>query len=411
MGALAGMKVLDLTQYEAGTTCSQYLANLGATVYKVERPGIGDPGRHTEGSGRDSLYFLSFNHNKKSVAIALDTPKGKELFLDLVKRVDVVVENFSLGTMEGLGLGYDVLKATNPGIIYCTIKGFGTTGPYADFKCFDWVAQAAGGAFSVTGEMDGPPMRPGATVGDTGSGNHAAIGILAAYVNKLRTGEGQVVEIAMQETMVNFMRTQLSYRERYADGIVPRRGNRSVSPTSLFPCAPGGPNDYVWFMPATTRMFDALVTAIGMPHLAADERFATPQARARHGEELDAEISTWTRTRTKWEVMEYIGPLGVPVGAVYDSRDIFNDRHLSERGQILTYEHPVRGTVTMPAPPVHLSKNETPVERAPLLGEHTSAVLEAELGIDSGAFAALEEAGVVGSWKVPAGAVAAGGGA
>ena len=164
MGALEGMKVLDLTQYEAGTTCSQYLANLGATVYKIENPGVGDPGRATEGSGRDSIYFLSFNHNKKSVAIALNTKKGHELFLDLVRRADVVVENFSLGTMEKLGLGYDVLKATNPGIIYATIKGFGTTGPYADYKCFDWVAQAAGGAFSVTGDRDGPPMRPGATV-------------------------------------------------------------------------------------------------------------------------------------------------------------------------------------------------------------------------------------------------------
>ncbi|MFN0145642.1 MAG: CaiB/BaiF CoA transferase family protein [Dehalococcoidia bacterium] len=396
MGALEGMKVLDLTQYEAGTTSTQYLANLGATVYKVENPGIGDPGRGTEGPGKDSLYFLSFNHNKKSVAIALNTPRGHELFLELVKRVNVVVENFSFHTMEKLGLGYEVLKAANPGIIYCTIKGFGTSGPYKEFKSFDWVAQASGGAFSVTGEADGPPMRPGATVGDTGTGNHAAIGILAAYIEQQRTGKGQIVEISMQETVVNFMRTQISYRERYDDGVVPRRGNRSVSPTSLYPCAPGGPNDYVWFMPATTRMFDSLMTAIDLGHLAADERFSTPQARARHGEELDAEISKWTRTRTKFEVMEYIGPLGVPVGAVYDSHDIFNDRHLKERGQIVTYEHPTRGQVQMPAPPVHLSSSDVPVIPAPLLGQHTAEVLAAELGLAPGELEQLAEQRVLG---------------
>jgi formyl-CoA transferase len=396
MGALAGMKVLDLTQYEAGTTSTQYLANLGATVYKVENPSVGDPGRHTEGSGKDSLYFLSFNHNKKSVAIALNTEKGRALFLELVKRVDVVVENFTLGTMEKLGIGYDVLRATNPAIIYATIKGFGTTGPYADYKCFDWVAQAAGGAFSVTGEPDAPPMRPGATVADTGTGNHAAIGILAAYIEQQRTGKGQVVEISMQETVVNFMRTQVSYRERFEGGIVPRRGNRSVSPTSLFPCAPGGPNDYVYLMPATTRMWDALVTGIDRPDLASDERFATPQARAHNGPALDEEIAQWTRQRTKFEVMEHLGPLGVPVGAVYDSGDIFADRHLNARGQILTYEHPGRGTVQMPAPPVHLSNSDVPVIPAPLLGQHTAEVLTAELGLSEAELSALAGERVLG---------------
>jgi formyl-CoA transferase len=396
MAALEGMKVLDLTQYEAGTTCSQYLANLGATVYKIENPGIGDPGRATEGPGRDSIYFLSFNHNKKSVCINLASAKGHALFLDLVKRADVVVENFTLGTMEKLGLGYEVLKAANPGIIYCTIKGFGTSGPYKDFKCYDWVAQAAGGAFSITGEPDGPPMRPGATVADTGTGNHGAIGILAAYIEKQRTGLGQVVEISMQETMVNFMRTQVSYRERFEDGVVPRRGNRSVSPTSMFPCAPGGPNDWVFFMPVTTRMWDALITAIERPDLAVDERFSTPQARAHNGELLDAEIAKWTSQRTKWQVMEYLGARGVPVGAIYDSADIFNCKHLNARGQILTYEHPVRGKVTMPAPPVHLSNNDTPVIPAPLLGEHTEAVLAAELGLSLADLDGLAAENVVG---------------
>jgi formyl-CoA transferase len=389
MAALDGMKVLDLTQYEAGTTCSQYLAWFGATVYKIERPGIGDPGRASEGAGKDSLYFLSFNHNKKSVCIDLASPRGREIFLELVKRADVVVENFSLGTMEQLGLGYDVLKATNPAIIYATIKGFGTDGPYAGFKCFDWVAQAAGGAFSVTGERDGPPMRPGATYADTGTGNHAAMGILAAYIQRLRTGEGQVVEVSMQETVVNFMRTQISYRERWPGQPVPRRGNRAISPTSLFPCAPGGPNDYVFFMCTTTRMVDALFTAIDRPDLLLDERFATPQARARHGEELDAEIAKWTSQRTKFEVMEYMGPRGVPAGAVYDSNDILTDRHMNARGYILTYEHPGRGTVQMPGQPIRLSASHVEVVPAPLLGQHTAEVLRDELGLSDQEIAAI----------------------
>ncbi|MBI2766502.1 MAG: CoA transferase [Chloroflexi bacterium] len=406
MAALDGMKVLDLTQYEAGTTCSQYLAWFGAEVVKVELPGAGDPGRATEGTGKDSLYFLSFNHNKKSVAINLGSAEGRELFLQLVPKFDVVVENFSLGTMEKLGLGYDVLNQHNPGIIYATIKGFGTTGPYKEFKCFDWVAQAAGGAFSVTGEQDGPPMRPAATVADTGTGNHAALGILAAYIQKLRTGEGQVVEISMQETMVNFMKTQIASRERFADGVVPRRGNRTVSPTNLYPCAPGGPNDYVFFMVVTQRMWDALAVAMDRHDLCIDERFLTVQDRLRHGDELDAEIAKWTRERTKFEVMEYLGAAGVPVGAVYDSHDVFNDRHLAARGQIITYEHPTRGEVKMPAPPIHLSKSEVEVRRAPLLGEHTGEVLAAELGLSEAEMGELAERRVLGT-RDGAGTVAA----
>ncbi len=205
MPALDGMRVLDLTQWEAGTTSTQYLAWFGADVVKVERPGVGDPGRHTLGPGRDSRYFMSFNSNKRSVAIDLGTALGRDLFLRLVPGFDVVVENFTLGTMEKLGLGYEVLKVANPAIIYATIKGFGTNGPYSQFKCMDRVAQAVGGALSITGAADGPPMMPGPTFGDTGSGMHCAMGILAAYIQRLQTGQGQQVEIAMQETIASFM--------------------------------------------------------------------------------------------------------------------------------------------------------------------------------------------------------------
>jgi formyl-CoA transferase len=398
--ALDGMKVLDLTQYEAGTTCSQYLAWFGATVYKVEMPGRGDPGRRSAATdARDGLYFLSFNHNKQSVAINLDTAEGRELFLQMVPKVDVVVENFTLGTMEKLGIGYDVLKQHNPAVIYCTIKGYGTTGPYKDFKSYDWVAQAAGGAFSVTGEPDAPPMRPGATVADTGTGMHAAMGIIAAYVQKLKTGEGQVVEVSMQETVVNFMKMQMSTKERHLPNPIPRTGRRFVPTASTFPCKGGGPNDYIFTMVVTDRQWDDLARALDMPELVADPRFATWADRWRNADDLEAAISSWTLQRTKFEAMEYLGARNVPVGAVYDSNDIFACKHLRARNAIITYTHPTKGEIEMPAPPIRLSESKVEVVPAPLLGEHTAKVLQAELGLDEAALGRLHAAGVLGFWQ------------
>jgi len=394
MAALDGMKVLDLTQYEAGTTCTQYLAWLGADVVKVERPGVGDPGRNVAGKGRDSYYFLSFNNNKKSVAIALDTPEGRDLFLRLVPKFDVVVENFTLGTMEKLGLGYDVLSALNPGIIYATIKGFGTSGPCAGYKCFDMIAQAAGGAFSVTGDPDGPPMRPGATFGDTGSGVHAALGILAAYVQRQRTGRGQVVEIAMQEIIANFMREPMSQRE-WRSSPIQRRGNRTVVPTDLYPCAPGGPNDYIYIMVVTTRMWDALIAAIDMPELGMDPRFATVRDRHANGDALWEIIAGWTRKRTKFEAMHHLAAAGVPCSAVYDTEDLLNDPHLRARNMIRTIEHPTVGEFQLLAPPIHLSDSEVELQRAPLLGEHTRETLAAELGLADAELEDLAARGVI----------------
>ena len=394
MPALDGVKVLDLTQYEAGTTSTQYLAWFGADVYKVERPGVGDPGRNVAGGGNDSYYFLSFNNNKKSVAIALDTPKGRDLFLRLVPKVDVVVENFTLGTMEKLGIGYDVLKDVNPGIIYATIKGFGTTGPYSQYKCFDMIAQAAGGAFSVTGTPDGPPTRPGATFGDTGSGVHTALGILAAYIQRMRTGKGQKVEIAMQEIIANFMREPMSQRE-WRGNPIQRRGNRTVVPTDLYPCAGGGPNDYLYIMVVTSRMWDALVTAIDKPELGMDPRFATTRDRHANGDALWEEIAEWTRQRSKFEAMRTLADAGVPCSAVYDTQDIFDDPHLNARNMIRTIRHPRVGDFQLLAPPIHLSDSEVDLVPAPLLGEHTAVVLSKELGLSAEDLRALAESGVV----------------
>ena len=396
MPALDGMKILDLTQYEAGTSCTQMLAWLGADVVKVEAPGRGDPGRHTERGIGDSLYFLTFNGNKRGVALNLQTEEGKRLFLALVKRFDVVAENFTLGTMEKLGLGYDVLKQANPAIIYATLKGFGTTGPYKDFKCFDMIAQAAGGAMSITGYPEGEPLRSGATFGDTGTGMTLAMQILAAYIQRLRTGEGQVVEASMQEAVSNFVRTALTHDER-AEPVAPRRVNRTGAggaPSDLFPCAPGGPNDYVYIHVNTSRFWDALCIAIDRPELAADERFATPKLRLTNRDELQALVTDWTQRHTKWDAMEHLGRHGLPAGAVFDTQDLFEHPHLLARGMVSTIEHPTRGTWKMLSPPFHMSKSRVAMTPAPLLGEHTDEVLASELGLDQGALARLSEAGV-----------------
>jgi formyl-CoA transferase len=400
MPALERMKILDLTQYEAGTSCTQLLAWMGANVVKVEQAGVGDPGRHTEQGRGDSLYFLSFNANKRSLALNLRSPEGRELFLKLLPRFDVVVENFSLGTMEKFGLGYDVLKSVNPRIIYATVKGFGTFGPYAAYRCYDMVAQAFGGAFSITGTEDGPPLRPGPTMGDTGTGMLAALGILAAYIQREQTGEGQKVEVSMQEAVANLIRTALSSRERLPDQPVPRRGNRTLAPVDLYPCAPGGPNDYIYVMPSTTRMLDALWAAIDRPELAQEERYRTPAGRRDHGDEIFEIVAAWTRTRTKHEAMQILGAAGVPAGAVLDSQDLLSDPHLHARGMVVTVEHPERGPWEFIGPPVHMTASKVEVRPAPLLGEHSLEVLKQELALTDEQLQGLIARGIVGDRKV-----------
>lgn len=401
--ALEGYRVLDLTQYEAGTSATQYLAWFGADVVKVEPPSRGDPGRAVAGGDIDSLYFLSFNHNKQSLALDLAEPRGKEIFLRLVPHFDVVTENFTLGTMEKLGLGYDVLRQVNPRIVYGTIKGFGLTGPRSHFKCFDWVAQAAGGAFSVTGEVDGPPVKPGATVADTGSGMHLAMGILAALLQRERTGEGQRVEISMQETVANFMRMPMSNREHWP-GYIKRKGSSAsgMPATGMYPCAPGGPNDYVYIHIVTTRMWDCLTIAIERPEMQADDRFATIQSRNTYRDVITEAISSWTMQRTKWEAMDLLAEAGVPCSAIFDTEDVLHDPHLLARDMIRTIDHPVRGEWEMLAPPVHLSASEVDMVPAPLLGEHTRQVLQHDLGLTADDLAALESAKVIRTSKQPA---------
>jgi formyl-CoA transferase len=396
--ALAGVKVLDLTQFEAGPSCTEMLAWLGADVIKVESPKMGEQGRWllTEKQGVDSYYFMLLNANKRGITLNLKSEKGREIFQDLVRKVDILSENYSLGTLEGLGLGYEALRDINPRLIYLTIKGFGATGPYSSYKSFDMIAQASGGAMALTGFPGAPPLKPGPTIGDTGTGMHAAIGVLAAYIQRQRTGKGQKVELSMQEAVVNFCRVPMM-GTYVTHKSAPRTGNRvpAAVPGDAYPCAPGGENDYVFILCTVPEMWKNLCKVISQPSLADDDRFRDARSRAHNVEALTAIISEWTGKHTKHEVMKLLGEAGVPCGKVLDSVELLNDPHLKDRGMIVTVDHPVRGEFTMPGCPVRLEDSPVEVEAAPLLGQHNGEVYGELLGMTSGDLERLKNDGVV----------------
>lgn len=391
--ALDGMRILDMTQYEAGTSCTQMLAWLGADVVKVEPPS-GDPGRTIfRARVADSQYFLNYNGNKRSIVLDLKTARGRELLLELVPRFDVFVENYGPGVLENLNLGYEVLRERNSSIIMARIKGYGLSGPHAGYKCFDPLAQAAAGAFSVTGEPEQQPVKPGPTMADSGTGMQTALAITAAWAQRLRTGEGQHIEVSMQEVMTMFMRTTgvVDWAARPAR----RRGHKAGAPSGMYPCAPGGENDYLYMLVATTRMWDQLCTAIGRDDLLTDPRFETEQQRRTHAEALDAEITAWTRQHTKFEAMQILCEAGVAASAVYDTMDVFNDPHLTARDFIEQVDHPVEGPVTLMRSPIRMSASSVPLRPAPVLGAATDEVLRDELGLDASTIALLHDEGIV----------------
>jgi formyl-CoA transferase len=328
--------------------------------------------------------------------INLRNERGRELLLDLAARYDVFVENYGPGVIESLGLTYEALKARNPSIIYARIKGFGLTGPHAAYNAFDWVAQAAAGTFSVTGEADGPPQRIGPTFADSGAGVQMALGITAAWAQKQRTGEGQHIEISMQEAVAMFMRTMGT--ATWGTAPAPRTGQRQASspPSAVYPCKGGGPNDYVYFITVTPAMWEGLCAAIGQPELAKDERYATVEARAQHAADLDEIVSVWTRQHDKFEAMRILAEAGVPASAVYDTTDLWRDPHLQARNFIQTVEHPVAGPTELMRMSLLLSGSEVPLRASPVLGSSTAEVLCADLGITAEDVAELEACGAIG---------------
>ena len=402
---LQGVKVVDFTQFEAGPSCTETLAWLGADVVKIENPKMGDPGRRLRPGQPDDdpYYFHQFNANKKSVTLNLKSPQGLATVKDMIRAADVVVENFAPGVIERLGLGYEDVKDVNPGIIYAQVKGFGEGSPFEKNLAFDMIAQACGGSFSVTGDKDGPPMRPGMSIGDTGTGMLMAITILGALYKRRETGEGHQLQVAMQDAVLHYMRVSFATTGR--TGKAAERGGSKVpgisnAPMGLYPCAPGGSNDYVYIMTsrANPEHWDRLLKLIGREDLVGDKRYATPADRQECEDEVDELISVWTRTQTKMEAMRMIGEAGIPAGAVLDTVELNDsDPSFEERGVMQTMSHPIHRPFKMPSWPVRVDGKASRLKSSPVLGEHTGKIMSDWLDLNEAAVAALKEEGAFGS--------------
>jgi formyl-CoA transferase len=395
--ALQGIRVIDMTHNQAGPACAQMLGFLGADVIKLEEPKAGDVARtvHADKKNSDSLFFLLFNANKRSLTLNLKTDEAKRLFKEVIKQSDVLIENFGPGAMERLGLGWEVLKELNPRLIYATIKGFGSYGPLAHFKSYEPVAQAMGGAMSVTGFPENPPTLVLPAMGDSGTGMQMAIGILAALQQRHNTGKGQHVEVSMQDAVVNIIRVSLRDHQRQGRPME-RHGNQlgHTVPGTTYPCAPGGPNDHVIVL-AQPQMWKATCGAMGQPQLAEDPRFATPDARWQNRDSLNAVVEQWTRQHTKHEVMRILGDAGVPCGACQDTGEVLADPHLKAREMIVDIDYPTRGVYQTVGCPVKMSESPAAITRPPLLGEHTDELLTSLCGVDSDQLKRMRDAGVV----------------
>ncbi|MBT5498462.1 MAG: formyl-CoA transferase [Alphaproteobacteria bacterium] len=390
--ALDGIRVIDMTHNQAGPACAQILAWLGADVIKLETPGKGDVARS---QNNDELFFLSFNANKRSLTLNLKSDEGKDLFRKLLAKSDVFLENFAPGAVARMGFDFEALQKINPRLIYATIKGFGTSGPYSDFKSFEPVAQAMAGAMSVTGQPDGPPTYHWPAIGDSGTGMHMVIGILAALNQRNATGKGQEVEVSMQESVLNIMRVSLRDHQRRGSAM-PRTGNQLGKnvPGTAYRCAPGGPNDYVYVL-AQQQMWDDMLRVTGLTEKLGGEKYATPAGRWEHREEVDSAIESWSMQHDKYEVMKILGDAGVPCGATQDTAEVLEDPHLIARDMILELDYPKYGTFKTVGCPIKMSDSPTDITRPPELSEHSAEVLSEFCGVSSEEYERLKAAGIV----------------
>jgi len=393
---LDGIRVLDLTRVLAGPFCTMNLADLGAEVIKIELPGHGDDSRHfgpmIPGS-EDSGYFCSVNRGKRSVTIDLRTGEGRAIFLEVAARSDVVVENFSPGTIERFGLGYEALAAANPKIILCSISGFGQTGPMASAPAYDIVAQALGGTMSITGPAGGDPVRCGISIADLAAALYGAIAILAALRVRDRTGTGQHLDIAMLDCQVAMLEDALA---RFSvSGKAPRPiGSRhpSITPFQRFKAA----DDHFVAGAGNEKLWASFCDAIGLSELKSDPRFAVNRERTARQPELEALLNRHFSTRPRAWWLERLVAAGVPCAPIANVAEVTRNPHLAERHMILRAAHPSYLDLIVPGSPLKRAGSAAePDTRAPALGEHTDAVLGTLPGYDSKRLADLRSRSII----------------
>jgi len=419
MKALEGVKVLDFTHVQSGPTCTQLLAWFGADVIKVERPGVGDATRKQliDVPGADSLYFTMLNHNKRSIELNSKNETGKEVLTRLVEECDVLVENFAPGALDRMGFTWERIQEINPRIIMASIKGFGP-GKYEDCKVYENVAQCAGGSASTTGFRDGPPLVTGAQIGDSGTGLHLCLGIVTALFQREKSGRGQKVSCAMQDGVLNLARVKLRDQQRLATGplkeysqfgegvefgaATPRAGNDSGGgqPGRILKCKghETDPDAYTYFI-IQAAVWENVCDVIGKPEWKTKEGYAKPPERLDKLNEIFATIEEWTKTKTKFEVMDICNPQNIPVGPILSLKEISEDEGLYATGTMVKVDHPERGEYLSVGCPIKLSDSDVEVERSPLLGEHTQEVLTEVLGYSGDDLKRVVDSGAVGEVK------------
>ena len=397
--ALDGVRILDFTHVQSGPTCTQLLAWFGADVIKVEKAGAGDVTREQlrDVADADSLYFTMLNHNKRSVTLDTKSAEGKKVLEKLVKHCDVLVENFAPGALDRMGFTWERIQELNPCMIVASVKGFGP-GPYEDCKVYENVAQCAGGSASTTGFDDGPPLVTGAQIGDSGTGLHLALGIVAALYPRKSTGRGQKVLCAMQDGVLNLCRVKLRDQQRlartrvmkeypqYPNGkfgsSVPRAANASGGgqPGTIVKCKgwESDPNAYLYFI-AQAPVWKDICRMIGKEQWLTDPDYATPEARLPRLKEVFAAVEEWTVTKTKFEAMDLLNEHDIPCGPILSMEELANEPSLRASGTVVEVDHPKRGKYLTVGNPIKMSDSPTDVKRSPLLGEHTDQVLT-ELG-------------------------------